>query len=403
MKLTDRAIQAIKPAEKRYEVWETNGKGFGLRVSPAGRKTWIFMYRFQGKSRRMTFGDYPDMPLADAHEEHARARKLLNRGIDPGNRKQAAIEVERRAPTVADLVKEFLKSLEVKGNRTWREYERSLNKDVVPEWGHVKAKDIRRRDVVLLMEKIAGRGAVNQSTQVFKIVRRMFNFAVERDLLEHSPCLQVKPLAPDNKKDRFLSEEEIKTFWTALEKCGMTEELKRALKLILVTAQRPGEVIGAHESEMDGEWWTIPAERSKNKRSHRVFLTPLAQGLFLEPDEDGFYFPSPRGGRAIEVNALAHAVRRAMNPDKETGEVKLALDHFTPHDLRRTAASHMAQLGYGVIVEKVLNHTNRTVTAIYDRYDYDREKRQALEGWARKLERILSDKKNDNVIEFRKG
>ena len=91
-----------------------------------------------------------------------------------------------------------------------------------------------------------------------------------------------------------------------------------------------------------------------------------------------------------------------MKPDPKTKEVKLALEHFTPHDLRRTAASHMASLGFGVVVDKVLNHIDRRVTAIYDRYDYDKEKRQALEAWARKLEGILSDKKPDNVLMFPK-
>ena len=402
MKFTDRSIQAIKPQPKRFEVWETNGKGFGLRVQPTGRKTWVFLYRFGGKARRLTFGEYPDLSLADAHAEHAAARQLLKKGLDPGALDQAAKDRARTAPTVGDLAKEFLKSLEIKGNRSWREYERNLNKDVLPEWEHRKAKEITKRDVILLLEKILGRGAKNQSTQVFKIVRRMFNFALERGLLEISPCMKVKALSPDVQKERFLSAAEIKTFWTALDGCCMTDDLKRALRLVLVTAQRPGEVIGASAAEIEGKWWTIPAERAKNKRGHRVYLTPLALELFQVQGKEGFLFPSPRGCKAVEVNALAHSLRRAMKPDPKTKEIKLAIEHFTPHDLRRTAASHMASLGFGVVVDKVLNHTDRRVTAIYDRYDYDKEKRQALEAWARKLESILSEKKPDNVLMFPK-
>lgn len=351
----------------------------------------------------MTFGEYPEVSLAHAHGEHTSARKLLKKGIDPGAMDQAAKEEARTAPTVGDLVKEFVKSLELKGNRSRGEYERNLNKDVLPEWENRKAKDITKRDVVLLLEKILGRGAKNQSTQVFKIVRRMFNFAVERGIIESSPCLQVKALSPDVQKERFLSAAEIKTFWTALDVCAMTDDLKRALRLILVTAQRPGEVIGASCAEIEGQWWTIPAERAKNKRAHRVYLTPLARELFQAQGKEGLLFPSPRGGKAVEVNALAHALRRAMTPDPETKEAKLPVEHFTPHDLRRTAASHMASLGFGVVVDKVLNHTDRRVTAIYDRYDYDKEKRQALEAWSRKLQGILSEKPADNVIEFRKN
>ena len=148
---------------------------------------------------------------------------------------------------------------------------------------------------------------------------------------------------------------------------------------------------------------------AKNKRGHRVYLTPLAQELFQAQGKEGLLFPSPRRpkdgeeAKAVEVNALAHALRRAMTPDPETKEIKLPVEHFTPHDLRRTAASHMASLGFGVVVDKVLNHTDRRVTAIYDRYDYDKEKRQALEAWTRKLQGLLGEKKRSNVVEFRKS
>jgi integrase len=416
MKFTDRSVQAIKPQEKRFEVWETNGKGFGLRVQPTGRKSWVFLYRFQGKVRRMTFGEYPRMGLADAHVAHANACKLLERDIDPGTLGQAVKEEARTAPTVGDLVTEFVeKGLKLKGNRSWKEYERNLKKDVLPEWEHRKVEHIKKRDVILLQHKILDRGAKNQSSQVFKIVRRMFNYAIEKTHIEVSPCSKLKPLFPDVRRKRFLSLSEIKTFWQALDDCTMTDELKRVLRLILITAQRPGEVIGASSAEISGAWWTIPAERSKNKKSHRVYLTPLALDLFQAKDKEGLLFPSPRRGnnwnpddeetavKPIQVNALAHALRRAMTPHPVTKEVKLPIDHFTPHDLRRTAATHMASLGFGAVIGKVLNHTDLRVTATYDWYDYDKEKQLALDSWTRKLEGLLNDKLADNVVDFRRG
>ncbi|MGE4579383.1 MAG: tyrosine-type recombinase/integrase [Desulfuromonadales bacterium] len=417
MKFTDRSIQSIKPREERFEIWETGRKGFGLRVYPSGKKSWVFLYRYNGKSRRMTFGEYPAMSLSEAHQQHAAACCLLKENnVDPGAVEQAAKDEARRAPTITDLVDEFIDGIKNKGNRSWSEYDRNLKKDVVPAWGGRKVKDISRRDVILLLEDVFRRGAPNQSTQVLKIVRRMFNFAIERGILEANPAALVKPLAPEVKKDRFLSDNEVGIFWLALDSCPMSDILKRALRLILVTAQRPGEVIGLRASEVDGHWWTIPADRSKNKRAHRVYLTKLALDLLPEPGAGGLYFPSPRlpkpgedgnvDTKPIEVNALAHALRRALAPSRpQTGTAEpappaLPLEHFTPHDLRRTAASHMASLGYGIIVEKVLNHTNRTVTAIYDRYSYDNEKRQALEAWARKLDRIINNKQPDNLVEF---
>ena len=416
LKFTDKAIKALEPKDKRYVVMETNGVGFGVRVTPTGTKSWIFVYRLKGKLYRMTFGEYPAMSLANARQEHAAARKLLKSGIDPATAVQRAHEEMRQAPTVEELIKEFIAAgVKAKGNRTWREYQRNLEKDVIPEWGERKARDIKKRDVVLLLEKIGARGSKNQSNQVFKIIRRMFNFALERDVLEFNPCLGVKFLFPETKKDRFLGADEIRALWSALENedAPISEAMKRALKLVLVTMQRPGEVIGAHANEIDGEWWTIPAERSKNKKEHRVYLTPLAKTLFQAEESKGYLFPNPRSGFSLdtpepmETNALSKAARRLLEPVKLKNETKpqvLTIEKFTPHDLRRTGATHLAELGYSdEIIGAVLNHTRPGVTSIYNRYRYDKEKRQALEAWARKLDTILANEKRpDNVVPFRR-
>ncbi|AMV72224.1 integrase, bacteriophage P4-type [Desulfuromonas sp. DDH964] len=328
--------------------------------------------------------------------KHGAAWQDLGKGVDPGLTKLSAAAAERKAPTIKQLVAEFIeKGLKAKGNRTWPEYKRSLEKDVVMVWGERKAKEIKKRDVVLLLEGIVERGSPNQSMQVFKQIRRMFNFAVERDILEFTPCAQVKPLVKENNKDRYLTAEEIKVFWDNLPLCGMTDAMRRALLLVLVTGQRPGEVIGAHSAEIDGEWWTIPAGRSKNKREHRVYLTPLARGLFQNLGQ-GYLFPSPRltkegGVRPIEVNAMAHALRPAFKNNPFTEVCDLPLKPFTPHDLRRTAATHLAVMGYAdEIIGAVLNHTRPGVTAIYNRHRYAKEIQVALGAWEKTLLAITS-------------
>lgn len=417
MRFTDRVIKSIKPKDKRFEVFEDGLKGFGLRVGTTGKKTWIVLYR-QGDSklRRLTLGEYPAMSLAQAHVAHSKALALIDQRIDPRDLEKAAAEVERRAPTVRLLIDEFIeRGVKAKGNRTWQEYQRNLEKDVSPAWGKRKVKDIKKRDVVLLLEKVAERGARNQCNQLFKIIRRMFNFAIERDLLEYSPCNGVKLPFPEVRNDRFLNDEEIRTLWAALDRddAPLSEPMARAMKLVLVTMQRPGEVIGAHINEFDGEWWTIPAERSKNKKEHRVYLTPLARSLFQTEAARDYLFPNPRSGfsrkkvEAMETNALARAARRLLEPVKITNETKppiLTINKFTPHDLRRTGATHLAEIGYSdEVIGAVLNHTRPGVTPIYNRYRYDKEKRQALEAWSRKLDAILANQKRpDNVITFRR-
>ena len=157
MKFTDSSIRAIKPKAERYEVWETNGKGFGLRVSPAGKKSWVYLYRFEGRARRMTLGEFPDVSLADAHEKHAKAKMALSKGTDPGELDQTNKAAHRNAFTVAHLVDEYMERWAKPRKVTWKEDERCLNKEVIPLIGHRKAKDIKRRDIVQILDGIVDR------------------------------------------------------------------------------------------------------------------------------------------------------------------------------------------------------------------------------------------------------
>lgn len=399
---TDIQIKSLKPKDKPYQVRE--GKGFGIRVFPSGEKTFFFAYKFHGRQRMLTLGSYPELKLADARKKFRAARELLAKGIDPLEAKHG----ERLEPTLADLVKDFLKRhVAEKASRSLPEYRRNLEKDVLPSWKNKRVKDIKKRDVILLLEKIIDRGAKNQANQVFKIVRKMFNFAVERDILEYSPCAGVKLPSQEKKRSRFFSDKEICTFWEELDSAAMSESTRRALRLVLVTGQRPGEVIGLHRSEIEGQWWTIPTERSKNKLVHRVFLTPLA--LELIGNKEGYIFESPRKGKPIAVNALSRAVRNnsiwAQKPDMKKAKQKKKKflfsieEPWTPHDLRRTCATHLQELGFSdEIMDAVLNHAKKGVTGIYGLYKYDREKQLALEAWSRKLRGILEGKETGKVV-----
>jgi integrase len=392
---TDKGIRGLKAKEKPYVL---SDDGLYIRVLPTGRKVWMHVYSVDGKRRWYKLGVYPDLSLADARVKLRKVKGTLDDGKDPAEEKQRLAQERRAALTVEELCQEYLEKWAKPRKKSWKEDKRCLDKDVIPLWGKRKARDITKRDVILLLESIVERGAPVQANNTLEKVRKMFNFAVERDIIQHSPCQGVRPLTKKVHKDRNLSADEINTFWSSLSGCPMSDKIRCALKLILVTAQRPGEVIGLHTSEIDGQWWTIPAERSKNGKAHRVYLSPLA--LELIGDRKGYVFESPKGGKAMDVNALAFALRRSFKPDEKTEKAALNLEHFTPHDLRRTAASHMASLGFGVVVEKVLNHTNRTVTAIYDRYDYDAEKKRALLAWERRLKEIITGEESTKVVQM---
>ena len=406
MRFTDKGIAALRPKSERYEVWEDGRTGLGVRVSPKGRKSFVYMYRFNGKARRMGVGTYPLVSLASARVKHSNAKEALSKGIDPGAQQVEQKQAERNAETVADLIDEYLEKWAKPRKRSADEDERKLNKEVLPIWGRRKAKDITRRDVIKLLDGIVERGAPIQANRTLAVIRKMFNFALSRDIVDATPVAMVKAPAKENQRDRVLSADETRIFWAGLDEAPMSDGIKLALRLELVTAQRKGEIAGAAQAEFDFEEgvWTIPAERSKNGKAHRVPLSPpaleLIEGAKALADDSDWLFPSPITDGPITPHAVNRALMKAMRPTAKKPTPAIGLENVTPHDLRRTAASGMTSLGINrLVVAKILNHVESGVTAIYDRHGYDAEKRHALEAWASHLEGILFGKpRADNVV-----
>lgn len=387
MKLTDRQVKNLKPKAQRYEVWE--GGGFGLRIFPTGSKSWIFMYRFNGKVKRATFGNYPKLSVAEAHAAYGKALADLEKGIDVGEKLVAHNRENRDALTVNELIDEYLERW-ASAKRSGREDKRMLLKDVSPILGHRKAKDIKKKDILNLLDGILQRDAPIAANRTLAVLRRMFNFGIERDIIENTPCAAVKAPAKENRRDRLLSESEIKVFWEGLNGANMFEISKLALKLQLVTAQRKSELISSEWGEFDlkNGWWTIPSTKAKNGCSHLVPLSDLALELLFTLKEitghSKWLFPSPKGDVHVAPESIDHALRK--NLDKLSNEKP-----YTPHDLRRTAASYMTALGIPrLTVSKLLNHTDNTVTAIYDRHDYQKEKKEAAMLWSKKLRDLIN-------------
>lgn len=415
-RLTDKSIEALRPKAMRYEVWDEARKGFGVRVSPRGVKSFVWLYHFDSRPRRLTFGTYPKLSLADAGVKLAEAKSLLAKGIDPGTRAVAERSAERHAETVADLVEAYLDRYARARKRSAFEDERILRKDVLPHWGRWKAKDITRRDIVRLLNEIVDRGAPIQANRTLTILRRMFRFAIGQAIVEVSPCDQIEAPSAENERDRALSDDEIRLLWHTLDAAPMEPNARRILRLMLVTGQRKGEVIGLHQREVDPfkALWLLPAERSKNGREHLIPLSGPALQLLGQapPSEAGYHFPSSLTGKPYRGQSIDHATRYLFKPRPPRAKKRphqpmpppLAgkMVPFTPHDLRRTVATRMRELGISRgDVKMVLNHVETDVTARYDRYDGLAEKRRALDLWARRLEQIIAgEQPADNVIEL---
>lgn len=395
-KFTDIFLRKTLPKSKKFYIREADG--FALRVMPSGAKTFLLIYTFDGKRKELNLGNYPDTSLADAKIKHGDAKKMLAKGLDPGSLERDAKDERRRTPFVADFVNEFVTRYAREHNRGWQEIERALKAEIVPRWGKRKITDIKRRDLVLVLDEIKERGAPVMANRLLAYTRKMFSWAVERAVLEANPFLGMSRPTKEITRERVLCETEIKTFWNNLEDCKMSDCIKRALKLILVTGQRPGEVIAMHHNEISGDWWEVPAERSKNQQAHRVFLTPLAKQLIGEGE--GYAFKSPtNNGKPYEVRTMTHDIKANLPHTPDSNAIdRLKIPHFTPHDLRRTAATRWAEMGVpGDLIDRLQNHITKQkqgVGHIYNRYSYDKEKQKALKTWEHKLLSIVYDTTN---------
>lgn len=401
--LTDMTLSNFKADKgKRIELWDKNG--LGIRI---GKKwVWFLKYTFVGRSRRMNLGEYPAMSLKAARKEAANAALDIQNGIDPGTKKMEANAEYKAAPTFADIIKE-LWDRELKDKKSGAETRRLIEKDVVPSWGKKKVAEIKRRDIVLLLDRIRERAPIT-ANRVHGALSRLFNFAAERGVIEDSPCIRIRK-SPEKGRSRVLTDEEIRQVWEALDLNNMAVDAYRltklALKLIMLSGQRPGEVCGMTWAEIDQEgYWNIPAARMKNGEPHRVPLTGMAMEIVEQArpysGESCFVFKSTH--RAGDAPMTAHALSRALWRHWQAIGIK---ERFTPHDLRRTVRTRMAELGVtDVVAERVLGHKLQGIMAVYNRHGYDQEKRQALEQWERKLRRIVGIEEQglDKVIEIRR-
>jgi integrase len=386
---TDRFLRTLKPGASAVEWFDEDTRGLSLKLNPGGAATWYFNYtrRADALRRRVQLGKLTALGLKDARLRATKMAGLVADGRDPAGDRRA----ERDALTVADLVDQFFDQY-AKEKRTGKRQYQMLVKDVLPIIGRSKAATVTRRDIGRITDRMAGRGVTIGASRTFEIVRKMFNWALEKGLIEQNPCLGMKKPFQTRKRERVLSSDEIRAVWNGLAEASISRDGQQVLKLCLITGQRLGEVAGMCRDEFNFESkiWTIPSWRSKNGHAHRVPLTDIALEIIEEALSGAtteFLFPGYGKDDAVKSSSVGKAVRRC------SGELGVA--HWTTHDLRRTAATCMADLG---VVPHVIGHVlnYRTVTKasvtdqVYNRYSYDREKRAALELWSTRLAAIIA-------------
>ena len=422
MTLTDRQIRAAQVPEglNQVELRDDQVRGLLLRVYSSGARTWMLAYRRQEDDRRrfLKLGAYPGVSLKQARQLAELALGRIAAGEDP-----QAERAERReastAETVAQLADQYLASYsKFKRPKGYKMDRWQLETYVLPRWGDRPVDQVTKRDVRELLEdladgKLAARGKPTKVAprNLKALLSKLFDWAADRGVLAGNPAAGVKlphrvrEHLKRGGKDRVLSDEEIGVLWSELEELEADARRRKllpvsaaAFRLILLTAQRPGEVLRMRWRDIeDGTWWMVPAEVAKNGEANRVYLSAQARKILdeLRPHTGAseWVLESPR-----KPGTHLTTLKNAMPGILDRGDMR----PWTPHDLRRTAASKMRAMGVPrLVVQGILNHKDRSVTAVYDRYGADPEKQEALTDWGGRVAVLTGQEPGARVVDFR--
>lgn len=419
LKANHRQILAAKPINGKRTRYRIEGvDGLWLHVGPSGRRTWYVRYQPGGRAgrvfRQYTIGDPKTVSLAKAIKAtHNIVNAVKVDDRDPvAERKTKAQEALTFGDVFEDWHKRHAKP-KLARHQTDRAYYRN---HIEPELAKTRLQELKRTEIAKFRDKVAAKASPLVSNEVLMLINRVLNWALDEGLIEANPAARLRRAGKSRPRERVLAKADIITFWNALDAMEtMTgEHMARAekgrmlspstrsiLRLLLLTGQRRGEVSAARKSELelDGKEpvWTIPGERTKNGLLHRLPLCPRARAEFAKavaasPAKSPYVFPSPEAPLKEPISAMA--VTRAMS--RLVAELKIST--VSPHDLRRTVGTEMARMGLPVHVRAlVLNHSPQTrgvTDAVYNRYAYDKEKRDALSRWEKRLSAIVASKHN---------
>jgi len=349
--LTDRFCQHAKATAIQTDYFDDQITGLALRVTKGGTKAWTLTYGTP--RRRITLGRYPSLSLAAA--------------------RTAAIEVREghQTGTVAALAEVYLRN--GNGKRSAPQIERRLRKDILPIIGHIPLQELHRGDVTRVLD---AKAAPISARRIFEDIRAMVRFAVSRGDLDHNPMEGMVGPPISKPRTRVLSDDEIRALWLNLDR--VSDGVAQVIKLCLVTGQRVGEVCGLTADELDlpKRVWNIPASRTKNAHPHQVPLSPMAIKLI---------------GEGLTGLTRSHVTKSICDAQAKLGIAQ----RWTPHDIRRSALTKMAELGVApIVLGHIANHRTTTKAGItlgvYIQHAYEKEKRAALELWANRLEGIIS-------------
>jgi len=375
-------IDALPTPSSELVYWDETLPGFGVKVTPAGRKVFVVLYRTAGagsRLRKYTIGPYGRVTLHVARNEAQRVLAARTEGRDPATEKR---EARRRLMTdrIDDLVDAFIKQ-HVSKRRSAAEITRILKREIAGRWGARSVHDVTRRDVIGLVSEIVDRAPV-AANKTLQIAKTFFNWCVGKAIIDRSPCEGFKEPTREIPRDRVLNDDELARVIKAARQ--IEGPYGGIVEVLALTAQRREEVaqITWDELDLQKQVWEIPSTRTKNGKPHIVDLSDLAIRVLDARPRTG---PRVFGSGDKKFRSFGHA--------KAKLDKKASVSRWRLHDLRRTAVSGMARLGVPPhVADKILNHTAGTISgvaAVYQRHEFMAERKDALDAWARHLSAIV--------------
>lgn len=368
--------------------WDTLVPKLCLRVQGKARAYYV-VYRFGKRPRWLKLGSAFEITDKDARRLAQKALLRVAEGHDPGAEKRA----ERGDGTFAEIYERYLEQHAKKQNTSWAQADGWVRRYLLPRWAKLSFKNIRRQDVILVIEKISISAPI-AANQTRAAASAIFSWAVKRGLIENNPARGVER-NPTQSRERILSDSELLVVWPAL---------STPLRVTLLTGQRPGECAAMRWQDLADGWWTMPGRPvdswpgTKNRQTHRVWLPAAVQNIISEMNRgelSGFVFDTGNGKPPKELHGSMRTICRSLGITQKV----------TPHDLRRTHGTMITRLGFGrEAMNRIQNHREGGIADVYDQHQYAEENKHIMEAVAARLLELAEGKAEaSNVVPITKG
>ncbi len=395
MALTDAQVKALQPRTARYLV--SDGRGLSLDILPSGVKSWMFRYRKDGKPQKVTLGRYPDLTLKAARDKRDEVATHVVAGRSPAEEKKARREGRDADPTMREFGDRYYREQAMRTRKKPTEFLRYLTTYVYPAIGQKRLKELTALDIQAIVYRKRDEGRETSALMIRQVLKLVLDYAINLQLIPMNPATMVAPryIGRVGKRSRVLDAKEIRAFLRGMEESGMCRQFQVAIRILLATLKRKGELLNARWEHIDFEKaeWFIPTQNSKNKRPQIVPLSTQVIAMLRELQtlacDSEYVLPGRhRRRQPLSPNALNKSLQDA--PFFET------LEYLTIHDLRRTGATLLTEHGWNAdVIEKALAHEIPGVRGVYVVAEHLAERRRMLQWWA---DFIDAAEKGSNVV-----